>query len=90
MDDFDAASEAGIKVAFATATGKDLGLDDQIISTDFLGDGFGLRGALGHTASGHLDAVLVQESHGQVLVDRQTPGLRCHSNRGALASCDIP
>ena len=71
MHDFDTALEPRVKKPFPAAASKDLGLDDQVISPNFLCDLFGLQGRSSSRALGGLDSSLSKELHGEILVNRE-------------------
>jgi hypothetical protein len=58
LDHVDTTLESILEVALATATSEDLGLDDEAVALDGLGDLLGLGGREGRLADGGGDAVL--------------------------------
>lgn len=72
----DTALEAVVEVALTTATGKHLSLNHDGLAAEALGSLIGLLGRLGRDELGRVDAVLVQETHREMLMNRQETLLR--------------
>lgn len=71
----DAADIASLELSLATATGKHLCLEHEILSVEFLGDFFGLVGALGHPKFRGRYTGAFQQRVSLVFVDIQVPQL---------------